>query len=87
MGTQHSARDNLPSAPAVSLTGKQKAEIAELESRYKAKLAEREDDLKAAIEAFLTAWNKDPKPFVWTAKAANILEKVVRGRKALESVH
>ena len=31
--------------------------------------------------------NAEPKPFVWTAKAANILEKVVRGRKALESVH
>ncbi len=24
-------------------------------------------DLQASIEAFLTAWNQDPKPFVWTA--------------------
>ena len=24
-------------------------------------------DLETSIEAFLTAWNKDPKPFVWTA--------------------
>ena len=30
--------------------------------------------------------NAQPKPFVWTAKAANILEKVVRGRKAFGSV-
>jgi len=26
-------------------------------------------DLKASIEAFLKAWNQDPKPFVWTATA------------------
>ena len=25
------------------------------------------DELKASIDAFLTAWNEDPKPFVWTA--------------------
>jgi transposase len=24
-------------------------------------------DLQASIEAFLTVWNQDPKPFVWTA--------------------
>ncbi len=24
-------------------------------------------DLQASIEAFLTSWNQDPKPFVWTA--------------------
>ena len=34
------------SSPAVTLTGKQKAEIAELESRCKAKLAERERQLR-----------------------------------------
>ena len=44
-------------------------------------------DLKAAIHAYLEQHNAEPKPFVWTAKAANILEKVVRGRKALEPVH
>ena len=31
--------------------------------------------------------NADPKPFVWTAQAADILEKVARGRRALKSVH
>ena len=45
------------------------------------------DELKAAIQAYLKQHNAEPKPFVWTAKAANILEKVVRGRKALELVH
>jgi transposase len=44
-------------------------------------------DLEAAIEAYLDHHNADPKPFIWTAPAANILEKVARGRRALESLH
>jgi hypothetical protein len=44
-------------------------------------------DLEAAIEAYLEHHNADPKPFVWTAPADKILEKVARGRQALESVH
>jgi transposase len=36
------------------------------------------EDLKAAIEEFLTAWNKDPKPFVWTATIESITEKLTR---------
>jgi transposase len=40
-------------------------------------------DLIAAIEAYLAAHNNDPKPFVWTASANEILEKVRRGRVAL----
>ena len=40
-------------------------------------------DLIAAIEAYLAAHNDDPKPFVWTATAEDILEKVRRGRVAL----
>jgi transposase len=42
-------------------------------------------DLIAAIEAYLQADN-DPKPFVWTATAEEILEKVSRGRVALASI-
>jgi len=30
--------------------------------------------------------NDDPKPFVWTATAESILEKVQRGRVTLEQV-
>ncbi len=41
-------------------------------------------DLIAAIEEYLAAHNDDPKPFVWTAEADAILEKVRRGRVALE---
>jgi len=38
------------------------------------------EDLKAAIDAFLKAWNKDPKPFVWTATVESIEEKLSRCR-------
>jgi transposase len=44
-------------------------------------------ELEAAIERYLEHHNADPKPFVWTASAPAILEKVARGRQALESVH
>jgi len=43
-------------------------------------------ELVAAIEAFLAANNKDPKPFVWTATAEQILAKVRRGRVVLEQL-
>ena len=43
-------------------------------------------DLIAAIETYLQATNDDPKPFVWTATAEQILEKVRRGRVALEAI-
>jgi transposase len=42
-------------------------------------------DLIAAIEAYLDAHNDDPKPFVWTATADDILAKVARGRVALQA--
>ena len=44
-------------------------------------------ELEAAIEVYLEHHNADPKPFIWTAPAASILEKVARGRQALESLH
>jgi transposase len=43
-------------------------------------------DLVAAIEAYLTANNENPDPFVWTATAEDILEKVRRGRVALSAI-
>lgn len=44
-------------------------------------------DLTTTIEHYLDNHNADPKPFVWTAPADKILEKVARGRQTLESVH
>jgi hypothetical protein len=43
-------------------------------------------DLIAVIEDYLHANNDTPKPFVWTATAESILEKVRRGRVALDQV-
>ncbi len=43
-------------------------------------------ELIAAIEAYLQAHNEDPTPFLWTASADSILEKVRRGRLALDTI-
>ena len=43
-------------------------------------------DLISAIEAFLAAWNENPKPFVWTAKVKDILAKIERARNKLEMI-
>ena len=43
-------------------------------------------ELTSAIEAHLAAHNAAPKPFVWTAKACDILEKVKRGRDKLNNI-
>ena len=37
-----------------------------------------------AIGEYIDKHNDNPKPFVWTAKATDILEKVKRARKALD---
>ena len=44
------------------------------------------DDLIAAIEEFLAAWNEHPKPFVWTATVDSILAKLARCRQTLEQI-
>ena len=44
-------------------------------------------DLITKIEEYLDAHNDNPKPFVWTATAEDILAKVARGRVALEAVN
>lgn len=41
------------------------------------------DELTNAIEEYIAVHNADPKPFIWTASAADILEKVKRGRRKL----
>jgi hypothetical protein len=44
-------------------------------------------ELETAIMDYLEKHNANPKPFVWTASAGSILEKVARAKQALESVH
>ena len=43
-------------------------------------------DLVQAIDDFLAAWNKNPKPFVWTAKLEEILKKIERARAKLQAI-
>jgi transposase len=44
-------------------------------------------ELKRAIMEYLENHNADPKPFIWTKSAGEILEKVARAKQALESQH
>jgi transposase len=44
------------------------------------------DDLIAAIDEFLAAWNDAPKPFVWTATVDSIVDKLARCRQTLEQI-
>ncbi len=41
-------------------------------------------ELEAAITTFIETRNRNPRPYVWTASVASILEKVGRARRALE---
>ena len=41
------------------------------------------EELIAAIDEYIDRHNQNPKPFIWTAKAADILEKVKRARTTL----
>jgi transposase len=43
-------------------------------------------DLIAAIEDYMTAWNANPKPFVWTATMESIVEKLSRCKQTLEKI-
>jgi transposase len=43
-------------------------------------------ELVAALEEYLAHYNENPTPFVWTAKANDILKKVERARKKLPNV-
>jgi len=44
-------------------------------------------ELESAIMDYLKNHNADPKPFIWTKSAGEILEKVVKAKQVLESQH
>ena len=44
-------------------------------------------DLQAAINRFLADHNLNPKPFVWTKSAEEIIAAVKRGHQVLDSIH
>ena len=43
------------------------------------------EELILAIGDYIDKHNVKPKPFVWTAKASDVLEKVKRARAALDN--
>jgi hypothetical protein len=43
-------------------------------------------ELEMAIDLYIAAHNAEPKPFIWTAGANDILAKVTRAKKALAAV-
>ena len=44
------------------------------------------DELNSAIMDYIEVHNESPKPFIWTAKASDILEKVKRAREKLNKL-
>jgi len=44
------------------------------------------DALVAAIEEYLAAWNRKPKPFIWTATVNSIIEKLAHCKQTLERI-
>jgi len=42
--------------------------------------------LIAAIEEYLTVWNENPKPLVWTATVESIVEKLAHCKQTLEKI-
>ena len=45
------------------------------------------DELVSAIDDYIDGHNDSPKPFIWTAKTSDILEKVKRARLTLNKHH
>ena len=56
------------------------------ENRLKRGVFKSTGELIEAIEEYIQNHNKNPKPFIWTATAKDILEKVKRGRKKLNKL-
>ena len=44
------------------------------------------DNLVAAIDEYMQAWNINPKPFLWTATVDSIIEKLSRCKQTLEKI-
>ena len=62
--------------------------FGELDQRQLKRLAVNSvPELVHAIDAYLEHRNENPKPFVWTKSAQEILDKINRGLKTLEALH
>lgn len=62
--------------------------FSELEQRQLKRLAVTSvAELEAAINGYLEDRNQDPRPYMWTASAEAIIEKVQRGNETLATLH
>ncbi len=43
-------------------------------------------DLQQAIAEYLSSWNQNPRPFIWTATVGQIVEKIARARDRLKDI-
>ena len=59
--------------------------IANTQNRLRRGVFRDVEELIMAIGDYIDKHNDRPKPFVWTAKASDILEKVKRARKVLNN--
>ena len=55
------------------------------EDRLKRGVFKSVDELVCAIELFVLAHNENPKLFIWTASARDIVEKVIRASSLSDS--
>jgi hypothetical protein len=44
------------------------------------------EELIMAVGDYIDRHNRNPKPFIWTASAKDILQKVTRARKSLDNL-
>ena len=44
-------------------------------------------ELETRIDCWVSHWNDNPEPFVWTKPADEILDKVARGQATLDRIH
>jgi hypothetical protein len=74
--------------PPVQISGAGSRFFAEItRNRIRRGVFKSVPDLKTAIMEYLENHNANPKPFIWTKSAGEILEKVARAKQALESQH
>ena len=84
-GTRASKHFTPTSASWLNMVERFFAEISR--KRFRRGVFKSVSELEHAIMDYLENHNADPKPFIWTKSAREILEKVARAKHALESVH
>ena len=56
------------------------------EQRLKRGVFKSIEDLTRTVHEYIEHQNEDPKPFIWTATATDLLAKVKRARKKLDKL-